>query len=281
MRDLGWDLRVHYEVKSNLRPADIAALREAGVVHVQPGIESLVTRVLGLMDKGVRGIRNVRTLRDCESTGLTVSWNWLYGFPGERPGDYEPVLRQVPALVHLQPPSGLARILLERFSPYFDDPALGFPRRTAARPYQHVYDLPEAELDELVYLFDTDPQGLTEEEATPLHELLRRWSDGYTDSALVGMDTGSEIVISDRRVGWEPREHRVEGPWQRAAYLELEFGRSVPALLERLAEEHGIVLAEAELRPWLTGLLAAGLVFHEDETWLALATRSEPVKVVR
>ncbi|HLH59078.1 MAG TPA: RiPP maturation radical SAM C-methyltransferase, partial [Streptosporangiaceae bacterium] len=73
---LGWDLRIHYEVKSNLRPSDIALLRESGVMHVQPGIESLVTPALRLMDKGVTGIRNLRTLRDCESAGLTVTWNW-------------------------------------------------------------------------------------------------------------------------------------------------------------------------------------------------------------
>ncbi|MFY0580668.1 radical SAM protein [Cystobacter fuscus] len=121
-----WDLRIHFEVKSNLTSEQIQALRAAGVMHVQPGIESLSSRVLKLMDKGVAGCHNVRVLRDCEAAGLTVSWNYLYGFPGEQPEDYESLIEQMPALVHLQPPSGATRIALERFSPNFERPSLGF-----------------------------------------------------------------------------------------------------------------------------------------------------------
>lgn len=37
--ELDWDLRLHYEVKSNLKKEEIDTLRAAGVAHVQPGIE--------------------------------------------------------------------------------------------------------------------------------------------------------------------------------------------------------------------------------------------------
>jgi ribosomal peptide maturation radical SAM protein 1 len=182
--ELDWDLRVHCELKSNLKPAEIDTLRRARVAHVQPGIESLVSPVLKLMDKGVSGLHNVRTLRDCESAGLTVSWNWLYGFPGEDLADYHDVVRQLPALSHLQPPSSSARILLERFSPYFRDPALGFPLRTSAAMYEHVYRLPETEKADLVYLFDTQQRGLSEAEAAELNGFVAAWQDLYTDSCL-------------------------------------------------------------------------------------------------
>ncbi len=277
--DLGWDLRIHYEVKSNLKPTEITALRQAGVAHVQPGIESLVSPVLRLMDKGVTGVRNVRTLRDCESAGLTASWNWLYGFPGEHASDYEPVLRQLPALVHLQPPAGASRILLERFSPYFANPALGFPERTTARAYRHVYALPEDDLHDMVYLFDTAPAGLTDVDAKPLLELLDRWSANYPSSSLCYMDTGEEIVITDRRVGWSTHGHRITKPALRLAYLELEHGRTVVALSRRLAEQYAVDVGVDDLTAWLERLAAAGLVFVENGTWITLATRSEPVKV--
>ncbi|WBB97204.1 RiPP maturation radical SAM C-methyltransferase [Solwaraspora sp. WMMA2080] len=277
---LGWDLRLHYEVKSNLRPTEIDALRAAGVAHVQPGIESLVSPVLKLMDKGVSGVHNVRTLRDCESAGLTVSWNWLYGFPGERRVDYDPVLRQLPRLVHLQPPAGSSRILLERFSPYFENPVLGFPTRRAARLYQHVYDLPENELADLVYLFDTEPAGLSEQDAEPLNELLKRWTDGYPASALqllTGLDA-DETVIADRRVGWPECEHRIADPRLRRAYAELEHGRTVTALAARLAAA-GLPVETDRLARWLAELDDAGLVFEENGRWISLATTVEPVKV--
>jgi ribosomal peptide maturation radical SAM protein 1 len=276
---LDWDLRVHYEVKSNLRPDEIEALRRAGVTHVQPGIESLVSPVLKLMDKGVTGVRNVRTLRDCESAGLTVSWNWLYGFPGERLADYLAVLGQLPALIHLQPPASAARILLERFSPYFENPVLGFPRRRPARIYDHVYALPPEQLAGLVYLFDTDPAGLSDADAQGLHRQLELWADGYPSSALLLRDLADdEVRIDDRRVGWPEREHRISGAAAATAYRELAHGRSLAGLAGRLSER-GLSISPADLSDQLRDWAADGLLFHEQGQWIALATTSEPLKV--
>ena len=132
-----WDLKIHYEVKSNLRDEHVQALEQARVYHIQPGIESLSSRVLQLMRKGVSGPQNVQLLRDGEEHGLTISWNYLYGFPAEEPTDYDNIIEQMPALSHLQPPYSAARIALERFSPNFDDPSLGFVERQPAafRPF--------------------------------------------------------------------------------------------------------------------------------------------------
>lgn len=276
--ELGWDLRIHYEVKSNLKQDEISILRASGVAHVQPGIESLVSPVLRIMDKGVTGVRNVRTLRDCESAGLTTSWNWLYGFPGESAADYQPVLRQLPALVHLQPPAGASRILLERFSPYFENPALGFAERGPARAYRHVYSQ-SVDVHDMVYLFDSTPAGLPEADAKLLHELLDRWSTGYVSSSLQAVDTGEAIVIQDRRVGWPEREYRIDDPRLRLAYLELEAGRSSMALLERLSVQHHVDIPADELAAWLDELAADGLLFNESGTWITLPTRLAPIKV--
>ncbi|WBB80752.1 RiPP maturation radical SAM C-methyltransferase [Micromonospora sp. WMMD882] len=276
--ELEWDLRLHYEVKSNLKPQEIAAFRAARVNHVQPGIESLVSPVLKIMDKGVAGARNVRTLRDCESAGLTVTWNWLYGFPGERLADYLPVLRQIPALMHLQPPSGTSRILLERFSPYFENPALGFPRRRTAQSYRHVYDLAEEELHDMVYLFDSPPAGISEDEAQPLRDLLDAWADGYPDSSLVRVDEPDAIVVQDRRAGWAAVDHRLDDPLSRAVYQATEPGRSLPAVRREVAAA-GLTADETRLRGVLDDLLTRGLVFVENGQWLALATATVPIKV--
>lgn len=276
--DLGWDLRVHYEVKSNLKPTDIAMLRHAGVAHVQPGIESLVTPVLKLMDKGVTAIQNIRTLRDCESAGLTVSWNWLYGFPGERVADYSPVQRQLRALAHLQPPAGVTRILLERFSPYFEDPNGAFSIRETAALYRHVYALSEVDLYDMVYLFDTEPAGLSDRDARSLEEALDAWSQSYFDSALEYVDTGDELLFEDRRVGWPASHYRIDDPRKRAAYLGLERGRSIPSL-RILLEEQSVDLSDWDLQGWLADLLLLGLVFEEQGRWITLATSSPPIKV--
>jgi ribosomal peptide maturation radical SAM protein 1 len=275
-----WDLRLHYEIKSNIKPAHVSALRAARVVHVQPGIESLSTPVLRLMDKGVDAIQNVRALRDCESARLTVSWNWLFGFPGELPEHYRSVLPQLPALVHLQPPNGADRILLERFSPYFDRPELGFRARRPAHIYRHVYALQDAELADLVYLFDCDPAGIDGETVQTLQQLVADWKKAYVDSALVRIDDGERLLIQDRRGGWPERDHVIDEPVLVAAYRELETGRSIPALCRALAAS-GTELDPTRAADWLAELRSAGLVFEADDRFLALATTCIPVRIER
>src|SRR5208282_1767562 len=77
-----------YEIKSNLKRDQVELLRDAGVLAVQPGIESLSSHVLRLMRKGVTAIQNVQLLRLCREFGIEIAWNLLYGFPGETPEDY-------------------------------------------------------------------------------------------------------------------------------------------------------------------------------------------------
>ncbi|MET9833319.1 RiPP maturation radical SAM C-methyltransferase [Streptomyces sp. NPDC006385] len=278
--DSGWDLRLHYEVKSNLTPAQLRLLGRAGAVHIQPGVESLGSRVLDLMAKGVTGARNIRTLRECENHSLTCSWNLLYGFPGETADDYAPVLAQLPALVHLQPPSGAHRIQLERFSPHFTDPGLGFRERRPAEMYRHVYDLPERELADLVYLFDTPDAGIGGEVEEALRKAVEEWIAGYPQSSLVmEEDEGDEedtdgVVIRDRRYGLPQRTHRFAG-WQAAALRRLEDGRTEPALHRLLADDGHTVPARA-LSEWLAHALSVGLLFQDGRTYVALPTRDLP-----
>ncbi|MGW4566158.1 RiPP maturation radical SAM C-methyltransferase, partial [Streptomyces sp. NPDC004561] len=273
----GWDLRLHYEVKSNLTPAQLGLLGESGTVHIQPGIESLGSRVLDLMDKGVTGARNVRTLRECENHALTCSWNLLYGFPGESPDDYLPVIEQLPALVHLQPPSGAHRIQLERFSPHFTDPGLGFGKRRPAEMYQHVYDLPESELADLVYLFDTDDAGIGGPVERRLKEAVAAWRAGHERSRLLFEEDGEDLLVHDRRQGRTPASHRFTG-WRARALRHLEDGRTVPAL-HRLLTADGHDVTAATVERWIGDAFALGLLFRDGPTCVALPTWGEPVRL--
>ncbi|MEU1277941.1 RiPP maturation radical SAM C-methyltransferase [Streptomyces sp. NPDC005805] len=274
---LDWDLRIHYEIKANLKPEQVLALRDAGVVYVQPGIESLSTPVLKIMDKGVHGAHNIRTLRDCHSAGLTVVWNWLIGFPGEEPGHYRPAIDQLPALVHLPPPLCVARMMLERFSPYFNKPELGFTNRQAKSTYRYVYDLPEKDLDDLVYSFDSDPAGIDGEILDELRASVARWANQHPESTLVRLLDHEGLHIQDRRQGWPQRDHHINDSALIAAYLEFEHGRSLAGTLTRL-RDRGISLEESRLQTWAEELASAGLIFAESGRYVALATASTPIR---
>ena len=276
-----WDLRLFYEVKSNLKPEHMRALAEAGVTMVQPGIESLATGTLELMDKGVTGAGQVRALRLLREHGIYPFWNYLYGFPGEEwSRDYAHVVEQMPALVHLTPPHGVSRLTLDRFSPLFDRPELGIdePRR-AAGWYRVVYDLPDDELAELAYVFDYQPRGI--DEATSgriLRAAIDTWRDGHDRSSLFAYAVGENLVISDRRVGWPTTDHVLSGA-DAAVYATLARHLTLPALNAALrAGDHTVDpdRLTALLDEWHRAGLVYRDVFRGEASWVALAMTADP-----
>jgi ribosomal peptide maturation radical SAM protein 1 len=114
------DVHIFFEEKANLSLEQVLLLKSAGVNVIQPGIESLSTRVLKLMDKGVTARQNIELLRFAKACDLALNWNHLIGLPGDESSDYWKVVDMIPALVHLNPPSGLSSLSIDRFSPYFE-----------------------------------------------------------------------------------------------------------------------------------------------------------------
>ncbi|MFB9178564.1 RiPP maturation radical SAM C-methyltransferase [Dactylosporangium sucinum] len=271
----GWDLKIQFEAKANVRPDQVAMLAAAGVHAVQFGIESLNQRVLDLMDKGVSGATNIRVLRLSEDNALTVMWNYLYGFPGELEADYWPTIEQMPALVHLQPPSGAMRILLERFSPYFERPELGFAERVPLPFYRHIYDLPDEELFDLAYYFNSRNAGIEGTVENALIEAVAQWRKDYPVSSLFMIDGPGATTVHDRRRGWPEQDHVLQG-WQRAAYRLLERPYRVLALHKRLGEQ-GHHVQQDELQGWLAQCQTDGLVFNDAANYVALATNDVAV----
>lgn len=103
------------------------------------------------------------------------------------------MIAQFPALEHLEPPVDLsARIAIERFSPYFNRPELGFSVLRPAEQYRLTYDLPESELHDFAYVFDAP----------------RLWQDSYPTSRLTHQDLGDLVVLVNRRRAfpWSVRE---------------------------------------------------------------------------
>lgn len=150
-------LEMFYEIKSNLRDDQIRALREAGIIHVQPGIESLDTEILSLMRKGVTGAQNIQLLKSCETHGVSVYWNFIWGFPGEPAAAYDRMRALAPSLWHLPAPGMGSRILLNRFSPHYNDSgSFGFRNVRPFPAYRHIYALPPDRVANLAYYFCYD-----------------------------------------------------------------------------------------------------------------------------
>jgi ribosomal peptide maturation radical SAM protein 1 len=117
----GWEggPKLFYEMKTNVTEAEVAALARARV-QSQPGVESLNTRLLKLMRKGVSAIQNLAFLKWCGERRVPIAWNLLYAIPGECEADYEAQIALIPWIFQFPPPERINPIHLARHSPFFD-----------------------------------------------------------------------------------------------------------------------------------------------------------------
>ncbi|MGN9914126.1 RiPP maturation radical SAM C-methyltransferase [Phytohabitans sp. LJ34] len=281
LAESGYTLRMHYEIKSNMRRPQLELLRDAGVVNVQPGIESLSTRVLKLMDKGVSGCQNVRMLRDAAALGLTVAWNFLVGFPGETEADYLPVIRQLGVLHHLMPCGGATRIALERFSPYFNRPELGFADRRADEQYALIYDLPDEELEGLAYLFTAPEQGIGEATLDLLRTGLAEWADAHLESELAHCDLGDSIVLVNRRRHFPWRTLRIDDPVEAAVFRLLDQPHGVAALARKATAQTGVTTSEPDVADLLDRWRELGLVFTDADQFVHVVPEATNYEMLR
>lgn len=148
-------LEIFYEQKANLGRRRMTLLRDAGVTSIQPGIESLSTPLLKRLNKGTSLAVNIDCLRHARAAGVSLAWNLLSDFPGDEVQNYEDMIRIIPLLHHLEPPSGLGGLSIDRFSPYHMTPeAYGVSNIRPLPAYAEVF--PNSADPRLAYHFEAD-----------------------------------------------------------------------------------------------------------------------------
>ena len=201
------NLSIFYEQKANLSFAHLVDLHKAGVRSSQPGIEALSSQLLRRMRKGVQARQNVALLRYARALRMEISWNLLWGFPGDDVSAYEETLKLVPLLHHLPPPEALWHISLDRFSPYFAEPGEFGVRNL--RPLASYFDfLPEtADVSRIAYHFTGEYESGAHDHLEVIEKLWRavaRWRRSWGK----GNEPGEELrvfekngsyVLADRR----------------------------------------------------------------------------------
>ena len=196
------NVSLFYETKSNLKKEQVRLLRDAGVTTIQPGIESFSDEVLKLMKKGVSGLQNIQLLKWCKEFGVEPLWNFLLGFPGESPDDYQRMADLAARVCHLPRPLGVSAIRLDRFSPNFNQSEqLGF---TDVRPlafYEFLYDVPEDARRNLAYYFAYDYQQTQDvaQYAEPLVRAVRAWTTTWQHAELLSVDLDNQLIVFDTR----------------------------------------------------------------------------------
>jgi ribosomal peptide maturation radical SAM protein 1 len=270
----GVKMQLFYETKSNLKKGQLLTFRNVGSREFQPGIESLNSHVLTLMDKGVKGIQNVQLLRWAAEMEFNVSWNILCGFPGEQPEDYRQILRWIRAVPHLQPPVYVTRFRLDRFSPMFKDPAkYGIKNVRSSPAHRLCYPFSEESLQQLAFYLDCDPPILPEtlKEITAVWSAVGEWKNVYSSSSLQAEVTDSALIIRDRRAGYPAADYLYEG-LARTLYLAADGVHSDSFLLEYAALQYPDQSFTLEdIHKVLRVFVEGDLMLQEDNSYLSLA----------
>jgi ribosomal peptide maturation radical SAM protein 1 len=178
-------LSVFFEVKANLKRRQLELFAKAGIKALQPGIESLDTRVLKLMRKGCAAWQNIQLLKWSRQYGLTLAWTIIFGFPDEEDAWHGETARLLPLMHHLQP-GGLSRLRYDRYSPYFSRQGDWGLELRAGHPYREVYPLPDAALNDIAYFMeDHGPRSASSRSGPGFAALSRAhadWQDAHREA---------------------------------------------------------------------------------------------------
>lgn len=285
------DYWLYYELKANVRREHIELM--SGLVHVQPGLESLCTRILRVMKKGITAAQNVQFLKWCTEFGVQIfSWHLIVGMPGETQEDLEIMTRSADRLHHLPPPD-FAYFELHRFSPIHRDPdAFGLRNLRPVDLYRKVFPVAKDILHKLVYRFEYESASFEDQRppwlraetadtyASDLREAVQRWREAYQKGAAftVEMD-GERTVVSDTRNSEIPIVTELDLHESRL-FAFLDRARKLENLAETFEKAHGesslAFGGAAGLEQVLRKFNERGWVLIEGGMIIALAVSAEP-----
>jgi ribosomal peptide maturation radical SAM protein 1 len=274
------DYTFFFEVKANLTPDQLRILAQGGVRIIQPGIESLSTRVLHLMRKGTTCLHNIRFLKWGRYHDLVVTWNLLFGFPGETVKDYERQAEIMGLIPHLCPPGYVGRIRLDRFSPnFYDREKFGFH---AVRPIPAYADVYPKHLnhDSIAYFFTYSVDGqLPDDDYQGVADAVKLWQLAWERPNLpflVFQRGAGRLTVTDGR--WETRPKCYYfGELEAVVYEACTLSAvSAQRLLAFCTEGQSAGASLAAIQQILKQFCDLGLMLEEDGQFLALALPVNP-----
>lgn len=271
----GKPYRITSEMKANVNAERFALLAQAGFDEVQPGIESFSSKVLRNMDKGVTAIQNVYTLLLGKRHGMLVHYNLLYGFPADEEQEYQTLVRTLPRLVHLDPPSTRLPVQITRYAPLQTNPnRFGIPAATYEPSYDLIFsqgflEMSAFDLNDFCYYFDRSFEN------SPRLMRLYREIDRLVDEwkseqqrrevCLWYEEKPNSLEVFDSRS--EPPTVVQLNPAERYVYLAM----LEPITIENLSQRCERITKRVDFNVVLERLDALGLLFQAEAHVIGLA----------
>jgi ribosomal peptide maturation radical SAM protein 1 len=283
IRAAGKNFRIGIEARVSVTPAQMALLREAGVVYIQFGIEALSTEILKLINKGTTCIQNIQAMKFCERFGIESISNIITYHPGVRAEAIRETLRNM-EFVTCYRPLRLSRFTLDYQSPVFKNPdAFGVSRirnlETLSRcfPDEYCRDLfwgPKS--------FDADFTDEIDDLWTSVAGAIDEWQALYKERAescnvpslLLYEDKGTCLQITDYRFT-SPRTIELDRI-SRKIYLTCEEVKDLASIQAACGE-----ISDDAVARQLQRLVRERLMFCEGKRYLSLGIPSDPAIRVR
>jgi ribosomal peptide maturation radical SAM protein 1 len=280
--------RIFWETKANIKRSHVEMLAQAGVTWIQPGIESLDTRALKLMDKGVQASQNILLLKWCREFGVRLSWNFLWGFPAEEDEWYAEMAQRLFLLEHLQPPRLILRLRYDRYSVY-QARADEYGLKLKPLPFMFLtYPVSEKEMTDLTYYFGADEEDGSRRDpiekrpgVIALYRAVYRWQRKFWRSLapiLSFTDDGQSVKVLDSRTCAVEAQTRLAG-LDRAVFLACDEGPGRPQLPALLEKNFGILAGTDEIDRALMNLRQRNLICEIDDRLVMLAVRGSIPKL--
>lgn len=278
-----------FETKSNLNEEQVIALKRAGIIKIQPGIESLHDGALKLMNKGNSAIGNLALLKFTLENGIQVSWNYLIGIPAENDEWNHTTAEWLPLIYHFEPPQSIGNIRFDRYSTYYNHPERYGLELSPHKTYSYIYPLDNSSMANMVCYFEdykNEDRGQgsgAQRLKACFDEWNKSWYRHLSDIRpdLLKREDGPQLImreaeditiITDTRNCAVKNLHFLEGLDRKVH----DFCRKPRLLMQLLANvnlNYGIKINQLELDSILKRLEECKLVLTLDGRVISLATR--------
>ena len=266
------DYRFFFELRTDTPRRVLESMQRAGLNYTQMGVEALSSSLLKTFNKRTKVIHNLQGMKNCAALGIRLTSNLIIDHPRSTEDDVKETLANM-ALARCYPPvEAISWFALEVGAPDFDDAAGGTIEITGNYGiYERVY--PKRLLAELDLPRKAFRHRKRKANWQRVIDARSDWAKSYASvSESIGPDVphlayydgGGFLRIEDFRSG-ELEVYVFKGI-ERDVYLAADQITSWNALRERLPH-----IPERRLRRELGEMVAAGVMFEEDDCYLSLA----------